>query len=428
MTTQRPLRSFLGLAIALLLAANTGIAQQQGGGQTPAPAGGGTPSGSSTPTPTTPSIPNTPNIPGRPTSPTIGQPQEQRFPEMQRPIFLSGKVMMDDGSAVPDNVVIERVCNGVAKPEGYANSKGHFSFQLGSNMQVFSDASVSSAADSGFGGNRGGGMPSTPGNRTFSERDLMGCEIRATLAGYRSEAVLLTGRRFMDNPDVGVIILHRMGNVEGDTISLTTALAPKDAKKAYEKGREAMKKNKLADAQKELQKAVELYPKYSIAWYNLGLVKDQQKDAAGARSAFLEAMAADPKYVNPYLPLAQIAAQEKKWQEVADTTGRLIKLNAFDFPHAYFLNSVANLNLQKLDDAEKSAREALKYDTKNRNPKLHHVLGVILAQKQQFPEAATEMKSYLQFAPNASDVEFVKKQLADIERITGTQETAGKSQ
>lgn len=78
---------------------------------------------------------------------------------------------MDDGSAVPDNVVIERVCNGVAKPEGYANSKGHFSFQLGSNMQVFSDASVSSAADSGFGGNRGGGMPSTPGNRTFSERD-----------------------------------------------------------------------------------------------------------------------------------------------------------------------------------------------------------------------------------------------------------------
>ena len=78
--------------------------------------------------------------------------------------------------------------------------------------------------------------------RGVSERDLMGCELRATLAGFRSDIVSLNGRRAMDNPDVGVIILHRMANVEGFTYSGTSAFAPKDAKKAYDKGREAVKK------------------------------------------------------------------------------------------------------------------------------------------------------------------------------------------
>jgi len=50
------------------------------------------------------------------------------------------------------------------------------------------------------------GNPNMPG---ISERDLMGCEIRAVLPGFRSEPVSLAGRRMFDNPDVGTIILHR---------------------------------------------------------------------------------------------------------------------------------------------------------------------------------------------------------------------------
>ena len=40
---------------------------------------------------------------------------------------------MDDGTAPPDSVVIERNCNGYARNEGYTDSKGNFSFQLGQN-------------------------------------------------------------------------------------------------------------------------------------------------------------------------------------------------------------------------------------------------------------------------------------------------------
>ena len=70
---------------------------------------------------------------------------------------------------------------------------------------------------------------------------MAGCELRASLAGFRSDVVNLSGRRMFDNPDVGTIILHRQANVEGTTISRTTLEAPKDARKAYDKAREALR-------------------------------------------------------------------------------------------------------------------------------------------------------------------------------------------
>ncbi len=108
--------------------------------------------------------------------------QQQQFPDMQRPIFLSGKVVLDDGTPPPEPVKIERVCNGVVRPEGYTDSKGRFSFQLGQNTSMMADASVSSAGGDTFGdpmsrgGNSRSGMGGMgmPGGRGISERDLMG--------------------------------------------------------------------------------------------------------------------------------------------------------------------------------------------------------------------------------------------------------------
>src|SRR5436190_17539969 len=203
-----------GLAMGIAGLANLGFSQQQGGAGAPSP-------GTTTPGPATGGGAPTP---GRSTTPsTLPDPNQNRnqFPEIQRPIFLSGKVMLDSGGAPPDAVTIERVCNGNPRAEAYTDSKGHFSFQLGQNLGVMQDASMSSSHDMGFPGmgNAGGGGNSrnAPFGQSggFSERDLMGCEIRASLAGYRSDVVTLSGRRMFDNPDIGVIILHRLSNVEG---------------------------------------------------------------------------------------------------------------------------------------------------------------------------------------------------------------------
>jgi tetratricopeptide (TPR) repeat protein len=388
------------------------------GGSTGGSAPGGTPGGS---------VPG--GIPGqggqqRPGANPADPFGQNRFPDLQSqmPVFLSGKVMMEDGTPPPEPVTIERVCNGgQPRPEGYTDSKGRFSIQLGNNMNVLPDASVGNSNDisdiTGVSGARGGNLPGQ--RRGFTERDLMGCELRASLPGYRSQVVQLAGRRLLDNPDVGTILLKRLGNVEGVTLSATSLQAPKEAKKAYEKGSNALKKEKLDEAERELQKAVAIYPEYASAWQDLGYVFERKEKFDDARAAYEKALKADAKFVKPYIHLAGIYAREQKWQEVVDATERVLRLNPFDYPGAYFYNAVANLNLQNLDAAEKSAREGLKQDELHRLPKLEHVLGVVLAQKNDLTGASEHMKAYLKFAPNAKDADFVRNQLSEIEKLLG---------
>jgi hypothetical protein len=169
---------------------------------------------------------------------------QPQFPDTTpRPIYLSGSVRLADGTPPPDAVLIERVCNGIVRPEAYTDSKGNFSFQVGGQRgAVFADASVGNDPFStGFGGDGG------PGERGgVSARDLTGCEIRANLAGFQSDSIMLTFRGALDDPEIGMIRLRRLANVEGFTFSATSAAAPKNAKSAYEKGIENAKKTEVA--------------------------------------------------------------------------------------------------------------------------------------------------------------------------------------
>lgn len=421
-----PFRSLLSALMSLLLVlVLTGAvwAQTTGGGGTGGGAGAGAGGGAGAG-----SVPGGgANIPPRQPQMPTQQPGMDRTPtmEMQRPIFLQGKVMTENGTPPPESAVIELVCNGQPRPQGYTDSKGRFSFQLGQNQNLMADASYGSGSDLGgpsmdrMGRSSSSNFPTAPGTRNYSERDLMGCELRANLPGYRSEPVNLSGRRVLDNPDVGTILLRKLGNVEGFTYSLTSASAPKDAKKAYEKGVEAGKKGKFPDAETQLQKAVELYPKYAVAWNELGRAQEAQNKLEDAQKSYQQAVQADDRYISPYLQIAQIALREKKWPEVIETTNRVIKLDPYSYPGAYYLNAVANLQEQKLDAAEKSARETIKLDRDHKFLKIGHVLGVILAQKQDYAGALVEMKSYLAQRPDGSDADFVRKQIAELEKVTG---------
>lgn len=399
-----PLARFLGV---LALAAATCSAQT----------GRPSPSPSPTPTPPTTTSPTT-------TRPTT-QPTQDNFPNDQpRPIFLSGKVILDDGNPPPESVVIERVCGSRITQEGYTDSKGHFSVELGRNRTMFMDASLGSAdsMDSRM-DSSGSNSANRPNIGGVTERSLMSCELRASLAGFRSDAVSLATRHSLDNPEVGTIILHRRANVEGLTISATTLNAPKDAKKAFEKGKEAAKKGKLDEAAKQLDKAVELYPKFALAWYERGRVYEGQDQLDKAESAYAEALKADPKLISPYERLAYIDVHKQKWQDAADTSARMIRLNPIDFPQAYFFNALANFNMKKLDEAEKSADELLKMDKQHAFVKGEHLMAVIKAQKADWQDAAVHFRAYIQYARPGDSVELAKKQLAEVEKTLAAANT-----
>src|SRR5450759_5609514 len=96
------------------------------GGTTGSTGGGAIPGRTTTPSPTTTT-----------TSPT-NTPAAVNIPQ---PIFVSGRVMMEDGTAAPSSVVIETVCSGSPHAEGYTDSKGYFAIELGARNGVIQDAS-----------------------------------------------------------------------------------------------------------------------------------------------------------------------------------------------------------------------------------------------------------------------------------------------
>jgi tetratricopeptide (TPR) repeat protein len=387
------------LAAMIFLLAGVAAAQQRNGGTT-----GGSPTGTA---------PNTGGANTR--TPSITTPPGNNVPD-QRPIFISGKVALSDGTPPTEAVKIERICNGTPRVEARTDRKGRFSFELGRSLE-FQDAS--SNGQDGFGGGGGfGGVPRGPAfgsNSSLRDNNLFGCELRATLPGYRSDSVSLANIHYMDNPDIGTIILHPIAKVDGLTVSATTALAPKDARKAYEKGLEAAAKKNPEEAQKNFEKAVAVYPRYAAAWLALGQINEQREHAEEARKAYDQSIAADSKFVPPYERLSFMALKESKWQDLADTTDRMLQLNPYDYPSAYYLSSVANLQLQHLDVAEKNAREAIRLDPLKKNARAYYVLGLVLAQEQQFTTSAASLHTFLDADPNAPDVDFVRKQLEQVE-------------
>jgi len=164
-------------------------------------------------------------------------------------------------------------------------------------------------------------------------------------------------------------------------------------------------------------KAVEIYPRYAAAWLELGQLYERRAHPPEAKNAYAQAVAADSSFVGPYEKLYQLAFKENNWQETADYSAKLLSLNPYDFADAYYYNSLANLTLGKLDQAEKSGREAVKVKGPKADVRAHYTLGVVLGQKGDYAGAGAELRAFLQGAPNSRD-------RARIEEMIKTGETA----
>ena len=328
-----------------------------------------------------------------------------------KPLFISGKVMLEGGGSLPEPVPIERVCNGTVRREGYADIKGQFEFQLGLNL-TFQDASENDARVAPNSQSRSG---SNNGQRPL---DLSGCELRAVLAGYQSSVVILrTAGGDTWQYEVGTIFLKRIGNAPGTTISVTSMAAPKDAMRAYEKAQK-IKTEKPAEAEKELNKAVKVYPQFAAAWTLLGDIHRERNEFDAARTEYAQAIAADPQFVNPSYGLTMIAAQEKKWDDAIRLSDQVIKLNSAAYPLVYFLNAAANYNLQKFEAAEESAKKFKALDTQHSHPDVCLLLSYVLSAKQDYAGAAREIRDYLAISPNSPDAESLQKEAKRFEDLS----------
>ena len=402
--------TFVVLAIAMALLVPDTVAQKP-----PAPA----------PRPSTP--------PSRPATPSPSS-SERTQPREDLVMFLRGRVATHDGAPVPHDVLVERVCDNRVRQEVYASAHGDFSMQLGSKADSFLDASGDQASQDG--------VASKASVMGISRRELANCELRASASGFHSSVISLMDLTTLDRSiDVGAIVVQRATKIEGMTLSATPYKAPKDARRAYEKGLEAERNGKLANARKYFAQAVEIYPRYANAWFQLGTVLQRENQNDAAHTAYIQATTIDTKFLPPYLSLALMAIEAENWTEVltltghildldpvnqAAVTGYILDLDPLNYTEAYFYNSIANFKLNKIEDAEKNALKAEHVDLLNRFPQLHLLLAEIFARKNNYATAILEIQTYLELAPHAKDADQVREQLAKLEKLNGSASTSEK--
>ncbi len=337
------------------------------------------------------------------------QTNTRQMERMQGPIYVSGRILMESGAPVPEAVSVELSCGMRPLQVIHTDLGGYFTFSLGAGLQSNADFSASNDNPMTMSGPRS----TLPAGTNSS---LTGCELRVSVPGYHPLTYTIADHDEMSRVEVGTLRLRRIAGVEGSAISVTSLMVPGNARKEFEKAQKEIRGNHPDSAKTHLEKAVAEYDKYAAAWNELGRVYLSEKQNDKAAEAFQKAIAADPQYTPPYTSLATLQLQSQQFEAAVATAGKLLDLDS-SIAYASFIQAVANFNLHHLDEAEKGALAAEK-GADNSLPQVHALLAEIFLQKQDYPKAAAQMRTYLQQDPKGQFAEQMKKNLEEIQKAS----------
>jgi tetratricopeptide (TPR) repeat protein len=200
------------------------------------------------------------------------------------------------------------------------------------------------------------------------------------------------------------------------TVSVSSLAAPDKARKAFDKGEQEEHKGKLEAAFDHFKEAVTAYPRYAIAWLELGRLQAKQSSFAEAQESFRQAVTSDSSLTTGYVDFALVAAQQQNWQAVAEMTDTLVQRFPDSSPVYWFLNSAAYYNLGKMTEAESGITRAIRLDPRHELPQAEYLYAAILAKKKNFKSAAEHMGNYLRLAPNSTDALAARQNLSAYEQ------------
>ncbi len=166
------------------------------------------------------------------------------------------------------------------------------------------------------------------------------------------------------------------------TISVRELKIPGKARNEYAKGLGSLAKQDLAGSAEHFQKAAQAFPDYYEAFYHIGVVKTKEGLLGEALPAFQKAI--------------DLSGGRYAWAEFG-----------INSPEGYLFLAMALLRLNRLDEAEKSAREALL-----RNPNLaqaYLVLSDAYGRRKDYLEQLQGLEAYLKLEPNGAESQSARR-------------------
>jgi tetratricopeptide (TPR) repeat protein len=196
----------------------------------------------------------------------------------------------------------------------------------------------------------------------------------------------------------------------GAPVAVVRLNVPASARKAFEKGSEALHQQRWQESRALFETAIREYPQYDLAYNLLGVALIQLNEVESARQSFAKAIEANADFAEAYRNLARISFAERKYEE-ADTL--LTKSLSTDSLNVWALATAANAELMthRYDEAIAHARQAHSVPHTGLAG-VHFVAALALEATQRPSEAVQEYQLYLGEDPNGRDAERAQKAIA----------------
>jgi tetratricopeptide (TPR) repeat protein len=200
------------------------------------------------------------------------------------------------------------------------------------------------------------------------------------------------------------------------SVSVAAMRVPEKARKALEKARGLAGKNRNDEAMKELNRALDIYPQYSDALRERGIMNYAAGHLEEAKTDLDQAIKCDPNNAMAYVALGATFNNDNKFDDALRALDRALSL-APDVWQGYF--ELARTKLAK-GDYEGSLRAADKAQQfmKNEYAPIHLVRAHAMLGMKNYTDAQGEFEAFLARDPNGEDSARVRQTLDQVKAFT----------
>jgi tetratricopeptide (TPR) repeat protein len=199
------------------------------------------------------------------------------------------------------------------------------------------------------------------------------------------------------------------------TVNLNTLSVPGDAQKSYEKGVEALNREKVDDARKQFEKAIEKHPNYAAAYNMLGITFIKEKNTARGQEAFEKAVAIDGNFAPAYTNLAKIQFAQRNMGPCEELLQKSLAADPRNAETLAILSQV-NLMVGNYEQAAANARRVHELPEHKQYAVAHFIAARALRARSLPDDAIVEYKLFLQEAPGSTSAAAARDELAALEK------------
>ena len=322
-------------------------------------------------------------------------------------IYITGGVIMRSGQDIPEPIEVRVRCGGRDQFTAFTTQKGDFRINVAAGLKLAT----------GFGNTQQTVFGQVQAPEEMGYADMSSCNVRAVYLGHESTEIRLGRHGAFENPEIGELILTRLDGTIGDIISMTSAQAPRKARRNFDKASTLIRSEvpKYDKAAEYLETAVSLFVDYAAAWDLLGRVQLALGQKSKALESFEMAVTSDPRFIRPYPPLVRLLSQAGDYQRTLVVGAQTLKLDA-NRNDVRFAMAVAYLRLNKPDDATFMSNLLIQNGAASEYPQAYQILGMAQAQQGALKSAAESMTKYLELFPNAASADQIRAKISEWEQ------------